>query len=483
MKNPKRSSLVHREVHFQPVTEYAKHIVAAVWTLAVVLNTGHAAAGTAVRDYPSLQAALDANPGRMIEIPDGDYPITEALRIRGSGGGLYGFGRIVQTNPKAPVLHIEDAEDIRILSLTLVRPEEASEAEANGIRCERSRRIVFDGLRMVDCRAREAVIELSRCEQCTVRNVEIRNYQRIAVDDRTGPSHELYGYAFICIDGTGILAQRCVGTVIENNRIVESRMLPTKDMKERHKLGSLTEGQYPSKPGTLGESVFKQRYANNWHQGSAIVVTAPENSRQTIVRGNVIQNAAQGIDLHCDEALVEGNMIDCCMIGVKGTHGCRNLNIVNNLIARADLWGILLNPGAVSHEAEPARNGQPARPANEDAGTIIANNIITDYGYGNEYWNFGGSYAIALYEGQLDTNPPLRDILVTGNMVYDTGRDAPIMDGQSPKEPPRYRYAVYVGPWGEDRKKGPTFPQNIHFANNIFHPGTKGVSNIEFYNR
>ncbi len=480
MEMGKNTFMAHGNIRFQNLPEYAKRIFTTLWVLGVALNASRAAAEIAVGDYPSIQAALDANPGRMIEIPDGEYPIAEALRVHGNGGGLYGFGRIVQTNPKAPILLIEDAEDIRILSITFARPEETREAEANGIRCERSRRVVFDGLRMVDCCAREAVIELNQCEQCTVRNVEIRNYQRVAVDDRTGPSSELYGYAFICIDGTGILAQRCTSAVIENNRIVESRMIPTKDIKERYKLGSLTEGKYPSKPGKLGETVFKQRYANNWHQGSAIVATAPEESRQIIIRSNVVQNAAQGIDLHCDEAIVEGNMIDCCMIGIKGTHGCRNMNISNNLIARADLWGILLNPGAASHDAEPTHDNKPARPANPDAGTIIANNIITDYGYGHEFWNFGGSYAIALFEGQLDTNPPLRDILITGNMVYDTGRDARIVDGQIQKEPPRYCYAVYVGPWGEGHEKGPTFPQNIHFTGNILHPGTKGVSNIEF---
>lgn len=132
------------------------------------------------------------------------------------------------------------------------------------------------------------------------------------------------------------------------------------------------------------------------------------------------------------------------MVGIKATHGCRNLIIKGNLVRRADLWGILLNPGAASHTVTDPTDTEPVKPSNVDAGTILSGNIITDYGYGHEYWNWGGraedcpgSYAIALFEGQLDTNPPLRAMLVTGNIVYNTGRD-----GKPQKETPRYRYAV-----------------------------------------
>lgn len=40
------------------------------------------------------------------------------------------------------------------------------------------------------------------------------------------------------------------------------------------------------------------------------------------------------------------------------------------------------------------------------------------------------------------------------------------------REPPRYRYAVIVETSGNG-------PKGLHFSNNIFHPGAKGVSNIE----
>ena len=45
--------------------------------------------------------------------------------------------------------------------------------------------------------------------------------------------------------------------------------------------------------------------------------------------------------------------------------------------------------------------------------------------------------------------------------------------GDKPKvEPPRYNYAVFV-------ETGKGAPQGIHCANNLFHPGTEGVSNVE----
>jgi hypothetical protein len=131
------------------------------------------------------------------------------------------------------------------------------------------------------------------------------------------------------------------------------------------------------------------------------------------------------------------------MIGIKATHGCRNLLISGNMVTGADLWGILFNPGALSHYIESATGDQPARPANVDAGTIVANNIVSDYGYGNEYWNWGGasetaggSFAIALFEGQLEENPPLRDILFTGNIVYDPDEMDSLWRGKRERETP-----------------------------------------------
>ena len=447
------------------------------------LSMANAYAASAA-DFASLQEALDANPGRTLVIPDGDHVLTQRLRITGAGTVLCGYGRLVQSNPAEPVLDIDHASRVRIENITITRAEGAQDAESGGLVCRDSADVDFVGIRVEECRAREAAIQVRDCVNVTVRDSVVRNYKRIAVDDRT--ESELYGYAFRCIDGTGILVERSTGTMIVGNRIIEERLLPTRELKEQHQLGSLTEGKRPTRAGQLGQEPVRRGYANNWHQGSAIVITSPEVTRHTMVRGNHLINAAQGVDIHSDDILVTENVVDHGLIGIKATHGCRNLTIANNLLTHVDLWGILLNPGAASHAAEAATADSPSRAANVDAGIVVANNQICDYGYGHEYWNYGGasdtqsgSYAIALFEGQLETNPPLRDVIVTGNIVYDTGRDGLDVDGKVAAAPPRYRYAVYVGPWGETGQPGPTHPQGILFSNNLLHPGTKGIANIE----
>jgi hypothetical protein len=66
----------------------------------------------------------------------------------------------------------------------------------------------------------------------------------------------------------------------------------------------------------------------------------------------------------------------------------------------------------------------------------------------------------------------LSDVLIRGNVVYDTGRDGVIRDGKPVVTPPRCRYAVLV-------ESGPTAPVGLHFSNDLFHPGSEGVSNVE----
>jgi hypothetical protein len=54
-----------------------------------------------VATYPSIQAALDANPGRVVSMPAGDYRLSEAIAIRHLGSSLYGPGRLIQSNAGA----------------------------------------------------------------------------------------------------------------------------------------------------------------------------------------------------------------------------------------------------------------------------------------------------------------------------------------------------------------------------------------------
>ena len=89
--------------------------------------------GPSAADYATLQEALDANRGKLVFVPPGDYEIGEKLRIRGDRSGLWGPGRIVQTNPDQPILEIEDAAGVRIRDLTLTRPEGRQETAAEGV--------------------------------------------------------------------------------------------------------------------------------------------------------------------------------------------------------------------------------------------------------------------------------------------------------------------------------------------------------------
>src|SRR5690606_24441476 len=145
---------------------------------------------------------------------------------------------------------------------------------------------------------------LERCVQSRVVGCSVTNYKRIAVDDRT--ESELYGYAFKVIDGTGILVTFSQGVQVLDNRVVENRLFPTEETKRDHGLGQLTEGRAPTKKGPLAP---KGDYANNWHQGSAIVVTSPLDTSHVQVRGNYIENAAQGIDIHADHVTCSQNTI------------------------------------------------------------------------------------------------------------------------------------------------------------------------------
>jgi hypothetical protein len=133
-------------------------------------------------------------------------------------------------------------------------------------------------------------------------------------------------------------------------------------------------------------------------------------------------------------------------------------------------------PGRASHAASAAQDGKPATEANVDGGSIIANNIISDFGYGSAHWMRAGDAhgdPIRFDNGQSPDNPPLTDVIIQGNVVYDSGRDGALVDGAVKVLPPRYNYAVRVSTGGYAPPKG------LHFSNNILHPGTEGVSNVE----
>ena len=401
------------------------------------------AADLSVTSRVSIQEALDANPGRKIFVPAGDYTITEKIRIRGERAGLFGPGRIVQQNPDQPVIEIEDATGSEIRDLTLTRPEGRMETDCEGILAIRCRDLVIDNVRVIDNRTRSGAITLRECQDSRVSLCLVRNYMRVSIDDRTGNND--WGYAFHCTDGTGISVSYSTGILIEGNRVVEENLVPTPEIKGAHKLGNFVK-RNPQKGAVVSQQAWDAGYTDNWQQGSGIIVTAPEVSDLTRILGNHIENAAQGIDLHCDHVIVSQNIVANAFIGMKAMHGSRNVLISGNQFTRNSLWAIGLMPGAAAH-AE-----------NFDGGSIIANNIISDFGHGDAHWIWGNDCSPFKFDtGQQPDDPPLSDVTVQGNIVQSIGK-------------PRYQYAVIIA-------GGPNTPRGLHFSNNLFHPGSQGVAN------
>lgn len=411
----------------------------------------------------SIQAALDAQPGRMLFLPAGDYEISEKLVIRSDGSGLFGPGRIIQTNPAAPFIEVEHRKGVQFRDLVLTRPEDKQTTAIEAINLRDCQDLVLDNVTVLNHRTRSGVFYLLNCRNATIRNCTITNYMRIAVDDRTASPD--WGYAFHCIDGTGIVVNASTGTLIQGNRITETELLPTPAVQQQHQLGQFVKKNETK--GTLtSQETWERESVKNWHQGSAIIVTSPTASDRTQILGNTIENGAQGIDLHSDHVIVAQNIVSNCFVGMKAMHGSRNVVIIGNQFIKNDLWSIGLMPGAASHAARQESPSESARVDNGDGGSIIANNIISQFGFGNAHWIWGSQgNPILLDEGQKPDNPPLADVVIQGNIVQNSGRFHPDQTEQGP----RYVYAIRIA-----RKA-----TGIHLSNNLFDPGREGISNVE----
>lgn len=427
-----------------------------------------------ITDGHSIQRALDANPSQIIYLPPGDYEISQAISITHDRSGLVGPGRIIQTDPKAPVIIISQADDVQLRELTLTR-KAGQEGRYSGLMANSCDNLILDNLQVLDNCAANAAINLDRCTNSRLSNSLVRNYSRISIDDRTKSSN--YGFAFKCIDGTGIQLTNCRGMLLQNNRVVEQKYLPTPEVKSEFELGKFTT-KNAEKGALVSQETWDNEAYPTWHQGSAIYVGGPKSADRVQILGNYIENAAQGIDLHADHITVSQNIVNGAGVGMKAMHGSRNILIMGNQFIKCDHCAIQLQPGAGSHAGNvPVQTEEesPARPANVDGGTVVANNIISDFGYGNAHWIWGDERsAIALEYGQKAENPPLRDVVIQGNVVYDPGREETSADGKSTVVPPRYRYAILVTP-DSNQLRGPV---GIRFSNNVFHPGLLGISNV-----
>ncbi|MFO1063811.1 MAG: right-handed parallel beta-helix repeat-containing protein [Pirellulales bacterium] len=393
--------------------------------------------------FSSIQAAVDANPGRLVFVPAGDHVIEEKIRLRGRGCGLYGPGRIIQKKNDQPIIEIENAADAEIRGLTLTRPADADETGNEGVLAIKCDHLRIEDVKVVNNRTRSGAIVLRDCRDARVSHCLIRNYMRVSIDDRTANTD--YGYAFQCTDGSGINVGRCVGTLIEANTILESDLLPTPELQKKHRLGEWVK-KNEVKGKLVAQSVWDHGFSDNWQQGSAIVVTSPTESDRTRIVNNQIENAAQGIDLHCDHAIVSGNIISNSFMGMKAMHGSRNVLIIGNQFIGNTLWSIGLMPGAASAEG------------NSDGGSIIANNLISDFGKGHAAWIWGRERAPFKFDrGQHAEDPPLRDVLIQGNLIHVGDQ-------------PDYAYAVVI-------EHGDNAPRGLRFSGNLFPAGSQGVCN------
>lgn len=404
-----------------------------------------------VASYSSIQEALNANPNRMLFVPAGDYPITEKIRIRGERSGLFGPGRIIQQSADQPIIEIENATGAEIRDLTLTRPEGKMESRNEAILAIKCRDLVIENVRAIDNRSPAGAISVRESKDTRISRCLVRNYMRVSVDDRTQSKD--WGYAFNCTDGTGISVSYSTGTLIEGNRVIEDNFVPTPEVKAKYKLGDYVK-KNAEKGALMNQQAWDSNYTDAWQQGSGIIVTAPEISDLTRIIGNHIENAAQGLDIHSDHVIVSQNIITNAFIGMKAMHGSRNVLITGNQFVRNSLWAIGLMPGAAAH---PEVDGKPE---NVDGGSIISSNIISDFGHGDAHWIWGDERSpIKFDNGQQPDDPPLTDVIITGNFIHCAGK-------------PRYKYAVII-------PSGPNAPRGLHFSNNLFHPGSQGVCNME----
>ena len=419
-------------------------------TLALCVN----AFSAELAGYADLQAALDAQPGKVLTLPAGDYPIYRKLVLRGDGAGLVGPGRIIQENPDEPILEVEGLKDVLLRDITLTRAAGKTVARKSGLLAIRCSYLRVDQVRILDNQSPTGALALRECRFARVTGCLVRNYMRVSIDDRTKSLD--WGYAFNCTDGTGIQVTASQGTLIEGNTVVEEIFRPTEAIKKEHQLGVWTK-KNPIKGKLLSQETWDAGYTDNWQQGSGIVVTAPEASDLTRILGNHIENAAQGIDLHADHVIVAHNVISNSFMGMKAMHGSRNVLITGNQFVKNSLWAIGLMPGAAAHP------GQPDKPetANADGGSVISANIISDFGHGDAHWIWGDDRSPFKFDtGQQPDDPPLADVIVQGNLLHCIGA-------------PRYRYAVVIaGP-----VDGPKTPRGLRFHGNTLAPGKDGVAN------
>lgn len=415
----------------------------------------------------SLQEMVDRQQGQMVFVPAGDYRIERALHITKDGSGLWGPGRIIQTNAEEGIVEVTGAKGVRIEGLTLTRAEGAMETHRPAVLVKRCVEPVLSHLKVLDNWSDGNGVRLEDCTRVVVRDCLILNYSRVSIDDRTGTP--FLGYAFNCTEGTGLNVVAVKGALLQNNRIIERRLLPTPELQTKYNLGKIVQ-----KNAVRGENISQEswdsNYVNIWRQGAALHVGSGETSDYVQILGNYIENTQQGLDVHCDHVIVANNIVNNAPHGIKSMHGSRNILIVGNQFMKNDLFAIGLMQGTASHGAGMQGNGRGPAPVgpNVDGYSIVAHNIISDFGRGLSHWLWPIGHSIGPAPMQfggkaLHGTPILRRVIVDGNVISDPGAQ------QLPPEQPRYRYAVRIEP-------GDAAPEEMLFAGNLFDRGMVGLA-------
>ena len=108
----------------------------------------------------------------------------------------------------------------------------------------------------------------------------------------------------------------------------------------------------------------------------------------------------------------------------------------------------------------------------------MANNLLVDLGRGLEAWALWrpgppANSPVGIKIAGLSGGELLREhLLITGNLLYDSGPDGLLEDGHVVIAKPQFKYAVWIEPETAARMK------HLRFTGNLFAPGEHGVSNV-----
>lgn len=110
------------------------------------------------------------------------------------GSGLDDPGRIVQHNSNAPILVIQNANDVVARDLILTRVEGREETWSAGIEASACEHLLLERLQVLENRSPSGSIKVEQSRHNEVVGCLVRDSMTLSVDDRTGRSD--WGYAF-----------------------------------------------------------------------------------------------------------------------------------------------------------------------------------------------------------------------------------------------------------------------------------------------